>query len=90
MAIEFKTPEESDVNTMKEFAGIIDTALTFVDKSTLSHVSHVIASKLQEALFWFSHGVLNKPVVEGVLEVASEIANAVQNSESSNQVESES
>lgn len=67
MAIEFKTPSESDVAMMKEFANVIDSAMTIALKPEMSHVSHDILKKLQEALFWFSHGVLNKPSPEPVI-----------------------
>lgn len=61
MSIEFKTPSEADVALMKEFAQVIDAGMSVALKPEMSHVAHDILKKLQEALFWFSHGVLNKP-----------------------------
>ncbi len=73
MAIEFKSPSEQDIEMMREFAAVVDGGLELLGKPEISHVAHVVASKLQEALMWFSHGVLNTPVVN----VAAAIAGAV-------------
>lgn len=58
--IEFKVPSEKDVEDMKEFAGVIESGMKLIDSPAMSHVSHTVAKKLQEALMWFSHGVLNR------------------------------
>lgn len=60
MTIEFKTPTPEDVAKMRDFASIIDSALSKLNTPELAQVGHVTATKLQEALMWFSHGVLNK------------------------------
>lgn len=62
MSIEFRTPSESDIALMKEFAQVVDAGMSIALKPEMAHVAHDILKKLQEALFWFSHGVLNKPV----------------------------
>lgn len=59
--IEFRSPTEENVAAMKEFAAIVDSGLTILAREGMSHVAAVVASKLQEALMWFSHGVLNAP-----------------------------
>lgn len=58
--IEFKSPSVDDVALMKEFANVVDAALAHLAKPEVSNVAQIVASKLQEALMWFSHGVLNR------------------------------
>jgi hypothetical protein len=70
MAIEFRAPSEQDIALMKEFADIVDAGLTVLGKPEIAHVASVIASKLQEALFWYQHGILNKPIAPAAAPVA--------------------
>ena len=59
--IEFKSPSKEDVEVMKQFANVIDSALGLLNNENVSNVAQHVAIKLQESLMWFSHGVLNKP-----------------------------
>jgi hypothetical protein len=77
MTITFKTPKEADVAMMKEFANIIDQALTCLGKPSLGNVAQVCASKLQEALMWFSHGVMNAPAAINTAVDVIDVAAAV-------------
>jgi hypothetical protein len=81
MAVEFKTPSETEATQMKEFASIVDSALTILHAPDLAHVSQIVAKKLQEALMWFSHGILNKPVVQAAVDVAEVAAEVTGNAE---------
>lgn len=62
MSIEFRSPTEDNIAMMKKFASVVDSGLEIIAKENMQHVAPVVASKLQEALMWFSHGVLNMPV----------------------------
>ena len=81
MSIEFKTPSEAEVSSMKEFASIIDSALTVLHAPDLAHVSQIVAKKLQEALMWFSHGILNKPAVQAAVAAGEVVAEVTGNPE---------
>ncbi len=71
MAIEFKSPSEIEQAAMKKFGEIIDSAFQIIAVPEMQHVAQYVAKNLQEALFWFTHGILNKPVVQAVEEIAS-------------------
>jgi len=76
MTVEFKAASDQDITVMKQFGDIISQAMTVAGDPNMTHVSGIVAQKLQEAMQWFSHGVLNKPIVNAAID-AAEVAGAV-------------
>ncbi len=62
--IEFKSPSEEDINKMRNFAQLVDAALVFLSNHTMSEALGFAGKKLQEALMWHNHAVLNLPAKE--------------------------
>ncbi len=74
MTISFKNPSKDEISIMQEFAKIIDSAYALLNKPQVSDVASIVASKLNEALMWYSHGILNKPSPK--LDASATVADA--------------
>lgn len=71
MSIEFKSPDESQATELKAFGEVIDAGIAILHSPDHQHVAQIVAKKLQEALMWFTHGVINRPGAQAAEEVAS-------------------
>lgn len=79
MAIEFKTPPEKEIQTLQTFATFVDQAMTLLSSTpSLAPIAHLVAMKLQEALHWFTHGIMN-PQVNAAIEITEAVATATGN-----------
>lgn len=76
MTVEFKQAEPEDIAVMKQFGDIISQGMALLGDKTTNNFSSIVAQKLQEAMQWFSHGILNKPIVNAAID-AAEVAGAV-------------
>lgn len=61
MAIEFRNPSDEESAMMQEFGGLISQAVEMLVKHELGQFGGLVANKLQEAMLWHSHALLNKP-----------------------------
>jgi hypothetical protein len=74
--IEFKTPSEKDVESMRGFAEIMDKAFVFLMDKDLGHVAQQVMIKINEAMMWVNQGVLNRPEPAAAPQVAPAPAEA--------------
>ena len=72
MTVEFKKPEELDIEMLKEFATVVDMGIAIAGRPDLAHVGQKIVEKLIEAYGWVTHGIGNKPSVPVAPEITPE------------------
>lgn len=70
MTVEFRTPSETESDLMREFGVLVSNGVEMIMRHEVGNYGGVVVQKLQEAMFWHSHALLNKePPKEGeVLE----------------------
>jgi hypothetical protein len=78
MAIEFRNPSEDESAMMQEFGVLVSQAVDLIIKHELGNFGGLIANKLQEAMLWHSHALLNKPKADAPKEGELQQANPVE------------
>lgn len=82
MTVQFKNPSDQEAALMREFGTLISNGVDMVMRHDIANIAGVVVQKLQEAMFWHSHGLLNKEPVkkddaplEGELQQANPTVN---------------
>lgn len=61
MDMQIQSANSDQLDMMKAFGSLLGSAIDLIVKHELGDGAELIVQKLQEAMFWHSHLLLNKP-----------------------------
>jgi len=73
MSMKLMSPNEEQSTMMNAFGELLSTAFDLLVKHELGAGAEIIAEKLQEAMFWHNHVLLNKDNMAPVAPIEGDV-----------------